>query len=279
MTTHIKHKLWSHLWDPANPFFTSKFCKRSFRPLKTPYSSTPRRAFSHNNRRPQSKFMTKTTPKKSLVSCGLFFFDISPNPSATTSAMNSCTATTEKTLYTSNILPQRPIMSIAQQLWRREMHMSSRRRERGNTRRNKSSSSNLQHGKSSNSESQKPSQAQPEPLPKKEAEPPVDPVESPATSSKYIHMPKMPHRPTKEELLGAATGFWSRLKVRFKWFSIRSVRPWNIDDWSAFVSWFVLGNIVWILVGTTTFFSLVIFSINTVVAQGMLTHKHSGCMN
>merc|ERR1711939_928179 len=47
-------------------------------------------------------------------------------------------------------------------------------------------------------------------------------------------------------------------------------RPWNIDDWSAFVSWFVLGNIVWVLVGTTTFFSLVIFSINTVVAQETL---------
>jgi len=35
------------------------------------------------------------------------------------------------------------------------------------------------------------------------------------------------------------------------------------------VSWFVLGNIAWIFIGTTTFFSLVIFSINTVVAQGM----------
>ncbi|CZT09768.1 probable MDM31 Mitochondrial Distribution and Morphology [Rhynchosporium graminicola] len=85
----------------------------------------------------------------------------------------------------------------------------------------------------------------------------------------YLHMPQI-HRPTKEELLAAATGFWSRLKVRFKWFSIRSSRPWNIDDWSAFVSWFVLGNIVWVLVGTTTFFSLVIFSINTVVAQETL---------
>ncbi|KKY30134.1 putative mitochondrial distribution and morphology protein 31 [Diaporthe ampelina] len=31
----------------------------------------------------------------------------------------------------------------------------------------------------------------------------------------------MPHRPTKEELLSAANGFWQRLKVRFKWFSIR----------------------------------------------------------
>ena len=85
-----------------------------------------------------------------------------------------------------------------------------------------------------------------------------------------LHLPKMPHRPTKEELLAAATGFWSRLRVRFKWFSIRSVRPWNVDDWSAFVSWFIMGHIVWILVGTTTFFSLLIFAINTVFAQETL---------
>jgi distribution and morphology protein 31 len=91
-------------------------------------------------------------------------------------------------------------------------------------------------------------------------------------------MPKMPHRPTKEELLAAATGFWSRLKVRFKWFSIRSVRPWNIDDWSAFVSWFMLGNLVWVLVGTTTFFSLVILSINTVVAQGTIPQANFPAM-
>ncbi|KAK4445649.1 putative mitochondrial distribution and morphology protein 31, mitochondrial precursor [Podospora aff. communis PSN243] len=88
--------------------------------------------------------------------------------------------------------------------------------------------------------------------------------------SKYLHMPKMPHRPTKEELLAAATGFGQRLKVRFKWFSIRSMRPWNADEWGAFVSWFLFGHIVWILVGTTTFFSLVILTINTVFAQESL---------
>jgi distribution and morphology protein 31 len=94
--------------------------------------------------------------------------------------------------------------------------------------------------------------------------------------SKYLHLPsmphlpKMPHRPTKEELLAAATGFWQRLRVRFKWFSIRSMRPWNIDEWGAFISWLFLGHIVWILVGTTTFFSLLIFTINTVFAQETL---------
>ena len=76
------------------------------------------------------------------------------------------------------------------------------------------------------------------------------------------------HRPTKEELLAAATGFWSRLRIRFKWFSIRSLRPFNMDDISAFFSWFLVGHVIWILVGTTTFFSLLIFAVNTVLAQG-----------
>lgn len=93
--------------------------------------------------------------------------------------------------------------------------------------------------------------------------------ESIASYMSYLHLPRMPHRPTKEELLEAANGFWERLKVRLKWVSIRSMRPWNIDEWGAFVSWFMLGHLVWILLGTTTFFSLIILSINTVFAQGM----------
>ena len=85
-------------------------------------------------------------------------------------------------------------------------------------------------------------------------------------------LPSIPHmhRPTKEELLAAATGFWSRLKVRFKWFSIRSVRPFNADDISAFFSWVLLGHVLWIILGTTTFFSLAIFAVNTVFAQETL---------
>lgn len=117
--------------------------------------------------------------------------------------------------------------------------------------------------------SQKPSKQAPE-----NARPNVseEEAESIATSmSKYLHLPhlpRMPHRPTKEELLDAANGFWQRMKVRLKWVSIRSMRPWNADEWGAFVSWFMLGHLVWILVGTTTFFSLIIFSFNTVFAQG-----------
>jgi distribution and morphology protein 31 len=59
--------------------------------------------------------------------------------------------------------------------------------------------------------------------------------------------------------------------VRFKWFSIRSVRPFNADEIGAFFSWFLLGHVLWVVLGTTTFFSLLIFAINTVFAQGKPT--------
>ena len=83
------------------------------------------------------------------------------------------------------------------------------------------------------------------------------------------HIPQI-QRPTRDELLAAATGFWSRLKVRFKWFSIRSVRPFNADEIGAFFSWFLLGHVLWIILGTTTFFSLAILAANTVLAQETL---------
>lgn len=78
------------------------------------------------------------------------------------------------------------------------------------------------------------------------------------------------HRPTKEELLAAASGFWARLRVRFKWATIRSARPFNADEIGAFFSWIVLGHVIWIILGTTTFVSLLIFAVNTVFAQETL---------
>lgn len=83
------------------------------------------------------------------------------------------------------------------------------------------------------------------------------------------HMPQI-QRPGKEELLAAANGFWSRLKIRFKWFSIRSVRPFNADEIGAFFSWVLVGHVLWIFLGTTTFFSLAILAVNTVFAQETL---------
>jgi distribution and morphology protein 31 len=80
-------------------------------------------------------------------------------------------------------------------------------------------------------------------------------------------------RPTKEEMLSTATGFYNRMRVRFKWALFRQDRPTNMDDISAFLSWFMVGNIVWIVLGTTTFFSLVLFTMNTVFAQEWIASK------
>lgn len=51
-------------------------------------------------------------------------------------------------------------------------------------------------------------------------------------------------------MLALATGFWERLKIRFKWFTIRGFRKFDTDDMSAFLSWFVVSQAVWIMVGT-----------------------------
>lgn len=93
-----------------------------------------------------------------------------------------------------------------------------------------------------------------------------------------------PHRPTKEELLGAARSGWERFRIRLKWFFIRGWRRFNTDDFSAFASLFVVGNsrcgrwcswmcelndlvALWILIGTTTFVSAVFATLNSLSLQ------------
>lgn len=268
MSSNITQRLFSHFWESATLFVALKppGLPRKFAFPNPTFAQGPRRAFSWSRPRVQQS-PAKKSVSKSFASCGFLFLDASPATTPTSSNIASCTATAEKSLYTASKIPQQSITSLAQQTWRREIHSSTRRRARGTARRNKSSASNEQNVRKQPLNGNNVTRNAP--TAKKTESPIHDSI-----SSSYLHLPHM-HRPTKEELLAAATGFWSRLKVRFKWFSIRSVRPWNIDDWSAFVSWFVLGNIVWILVGTTTFFSLVIFSINTVVAQGELEKLHS----
>lgn len=268
MSSTIKRQLWSHFWDPASSFSPLRqygWGQRSQIP-RLSFAHTSKRAFSWGRPRLQPHTPKRRSVTRSFASCGFLFFDINPTVTSTSTAISTCATTAEKSLYTSSTLPRRSLTSSAQQIWHRQIHSSCQMKQRGNARRNKSSASNGQNDR-------KPSQSGntiPKTPPVAKKSEPVAPPPPPTSNYLHLpHLPKMPHRPTKEELLAAATGFWSRLKVRFKWFSIRSARPWNVDDWSAFISWFMLGNIVWILVGTTTFFSLVIFSINTVVAQGM----------
>ena len=173
---------------------------------------------------------------------------------------------------------------LAGQLWRRGLHTGGCPDCRRIAQKEASTTSHLTtiRSESTKHEGQKPHYVD---KPPSSHTKPVDPPPIPSAQEggephsyfhppdmQNLHLPKLPHRPTKQELLEAASGFWSRLRVRFKWLTIRSVRLWNVDDWSAFVSWFVVGHIVWILVGTTTFISALIYAINTIAAQGMFRH-------
>lgn len=83
--------------------------------------------------------------------------------------------------------------------------------------------------------------------------PPLDP-------HRYENYPRLfrrlamslPHlqRPTRDDFLNAATGFWQRVRIRFKWLTIRSFRRYNADDMSAFITWFFMSQTLWLFVGT-----------------------------
>lgn len=61
------------------------------------------------------------------------------------------------------------------------------------------------------------------------------------------------HRPTKDDFLKLTSSFWHRLRIRFKWLTIRSFRKFNADDISAFFSFALVGHTLWILIGTLAY--------------------------
>ncbi|KIV99167.1 uncharacterized protein PV09_09121 [Verruconis gallopava] len=161
------------------------------------------------------------------------------------------------------------VRQLAIAAWRRHAHTRSKRRRVLSAVRQKSSATG-------SSKPSQPSAPKAELSPtNKPPPPPTQPPKEPTGEENHSllhrlpHIP-FPHRPTKDELLSAATGAWSRFKIHFKWFSIRSFRPWNVDDISAFFTWILAGHLIWILLGTTTFFSLIIFLINTAFTQETL---------
>ena len=63
----------------------------------------------------------------------------------------------------------------------------------------------------------------------------------------------LPHvsRPSRDDFLNAANGMVQRMRVRVRWFFIRNFRKFNADDISAFVTWFLVGQGLWIFIGTS----------------------------
>jgi distribution and morphology protein 31 len=82
-----------------------------------------------------------------------------------------------------------------------------------------------------------------------------------------------PRPPSKEDLLRFAQGFWTRLRIRFKWFTIRGFRRFNADDISAFFTLGGLGTVIFIIVGTTTAVSLVFSALRLLNMQEWIARK------
>lgn len=179
-------------------------------------------------------------------------------------------------------IPTRPALScesvtaVASLAWRRSKHTKARKID-ASGRRHKSNGRNKKNPDPTPTGSAPKAELSPNPKPTPQAKQPIKPPPAAPETTHHSLLERLPqslphfHRPTKDELLAAATGFWSRAKVHFKWLTIRSSRPFNADDISAFFSWILVGHVIWIIVGTTTFFSLGILLINTVFAQGMYT--------
>lgn len=242
------------VWEGIARSFTPRKAQRPFAFTFPPFNPQTRSISQHNVRR--------------NCSGGLLLLALDAPPS-TQNVLASC-ATTSESVMTGTTSSHAAVARMARQAWARSIHTpSAAGKIQG--RRNKSSKA-AEEGKAANTQ-QGPqhatTQGKGHETAGKSAEEGHDSLTD--SVSRYLHLPhlpKMPHRPTKEELLSAANGFWQRLKVRFKWFSIRSARPFNADEWGAFLSWILFGHFVWILVGTTTFCSLLILLVNTVFAQG-----------
>lgn len=68
---------------------------------------------------------------------------------------------------------------------------------------------------------------------------------------------------SKSQLLAEAPSSLSRMWIHIKWPLTRNNRPFSLDDFSAFASWLVMGNVLWIILGTTTFGLVSMYSIHT----------------
>ncbi|GJJ78428.1 mitochondrial distribution and morphology protein 31 [Entomortierella parvispora] len=79
----------------------------------------------------------------------------------------------------------------------------------------------------------------------------------------------------RAKLLSAAPNFMARLRIRLKLLLMRQIRPWRVDDFIAMFSWAFIANVAFVLLGTTTFFSLVLATANSLQFQGFVASKIS----
>lgn len=275
MSGNVGRRLLATIYRSTSPIYAAAF--RSITPpifegILRKALSRPTRTAAYDLRSSSSKHVIS----RSFASGGFFALGTNPSSPAAETVASTCANAVDKGRSSgSRTLDRRKVSYQLQEARQRAFHSSSRWGSPGESKRNGKPSKTGPHGLEDGKDGIAGAKDSMASMTSQRA---TKGLSATSAVNKHVmaRLPHMPHlhRPNKEELLAAATGFWSRLKVRFKWFSIRSVRPFNMDEIGAFFSWFVLGHVIWIIVGTTTFFSLAIFAVNTVFAQGNLLSAH-----
>ncbi|KAM0753660.1 hypothetical protein T439DRAFT_322546 [Meredithblackwellia eburnea MCA 4105] len=88
------------------------------------------------------------------------------------------------------------------------------------------------------------------------------------------NLPSSPGRPpSRDQLLALTSSFFERLRIRFKYMTIRSYRHFRADDWGAFFSFGLVGTLGWLLIGTSSFVAFVFLIINSLQLQKWVAGK------
>ncbi|KAF1838618.1 hypothetical protein BDW02DRAFT_564718 [Decorospora gaudefroyi] len=230
----------------------------------------------------QSKSAWRRGIQGRTIASNSHFFGLSTTtslPPITPSPHLACPASSLlRTHSPRSIRVQHSVTSTVLSAWTRQASSKASRalkKKRSSDRRDKSS---VTDGSSRNKRGQAPQAPQatlsPQPnAPPKSPKPAPKPQPEASGGAAKPLLDRIPHhlphiyRPSKAELLEAASGFWSRIKIHFKWLTIRSTRPFNADEIYALFSWIIAAHVLWIVLGTTTFFMLTIFLVNTAFSQ------------
>lgn len=77
----------------------------------------------------------------------------------------------------------------------------------------------------------------------------------------------------RNRLLEQTTNKFTRLRIHIRWTLKRSTNPFNVDDIGALISWILVSHVLVFIIWTTSFVSLVIYLMNSVMAQEYLARK------
>ncbi|KAG5459963.1 MAG: hypothetical protein BJ554DRAFT_8055, partial [Olpidium bornovanus] len=92
--------------------------------------------------------------------------------------------------------------------------------------------------------------------------------------------PRNPHQPSgaAEAHAHAAhfavtKGSFARLRLRLKIMLMKQIRPWTVDDFMAMFSWVFVANGLYIVLGTTSFVSIVLWVVNSLQFQEFVARR------